>query len=549
MQRAKTTEAPTIANRWFSTRVTYDGIGRAEFLDPSGFVEGPVSVHFDEFGESSVEMTVERIQTDQPLQLGLMELFSGSKPVRTNDGVSIGIGGLQNPCTKLTVSSRDGTFTATEGLQYGFGIHLEERGANPTTLSFHPLRSQFECLEVSRARYWVLPLSNFISRFPIYHPDIDSHPLRVSYDERQNGSGTRSLNRVITFDFGGNLGYVQPLAHYETRVTDLEQGRERHGVTALMVGEVGANSVDEGEWENWFPFDFFRLMSFATGAPVGAPWIEFRDSTGQLVKRVHRTFELAPFTQGHRAIEEGIHSGLGYLLTQYQSSADRGQPFLNVALKHINQAASYDGSVEDMTVYLCRALEGLCDHYGFKTQYLLQQLDQTRQEQVIDALEAAMRQIRAAARSATSAGLPDQARVMERIADRARSNAANKDVDFGLAVADLLKHFDFPDADIVDDHYQRVPRTDGIPTWNAVLSHYRGTIMHRGHYKFSSGTHDIDDVIRINDHLLDILIRMVFKIVGYDGTYQPPVLKATDVVPVDWVTGDLPANRLGYNRI
>jgi len=240
---------------------------------------------------------------------------------------------------------------------------------------------------------------------------------------------------------------------------------------------------------------------------------------------------------------------LGYLLTRYQASPNRGEPFLNVALKHVIGAASHDGSVEDTTVYLCRGLEGLCDRYGFKTQYLLEQLDEPRRREVIAALEAAMHKIRAAARSASRAGFQDQARLMERIADRARSNAANKDVDFGLAVTQLLKRFGFPDADIIDAYYQRTPRTDGIPTWSSVLSHYRGTIMHRGHYKFSNGTHDIEDVIRINYHLLDILIRIVLKIVGFDGTYQSPVIRATNAVPVDWVTSDLPADRLGYNTV
>jgi hypothetical protein len=298
--------------------------------------------------------------------------------------------------------------------------------------------------------------------------------------------------------------------------------------------------------DEWFPFDFLRLLGFTTGTPVGTPWIEFRDARGGLVRRFHGRWGMAPFSRGHRVIEEGIHSGKGYLLSLYQSSPERRSPFLSVVLKHTVQGGTYGQSLEDDTVYLCRALDGLCDRYGFKTQYLLQELDQTRQEAVREALQKAAHELRSAARDAARDGMPDQSRVLEKIAERVRSNAANKDVDFGLAVAGLLGHFSLPDADIVDAHYRANSRPDGIQTWSGVLSHYRGTTMHRGFYDISGGRHDFDDILIINDHLHDILIRIIFKIIGYDGTYQPPVIKMTTNPRADWVTPDLPAERLGY---
>jgi hypothetical protein len=165
---------------------------------------------------------------------------------------------------------------------------------------------------------------------------------------------------------------------------------------------------------------------------------------------------------------------------------------------------------------------------------------------VRNSLQKAAQEIRSAAREAARAGLLDQSRVLEKIAERVRSNAANKDVDFGLAVASLLKHFDLPDAGIVDTHYRAKPRPDSIQTWSGVLSHYRGTTMHRGFFDISGKRHDFDDILIINDHLHDILIRIIFKIIGYDGTYQPPVIKMTTNPRADWVTPDLPAERLGY---
>lgn len=546
---------PFASGSFFSTNFEFHGRGRAEFLDPAGAVEGPTHIRFDEFGESIIEMTIENVESEQPLQMGLMELFSGYKPVRTAEGLSLGIGGGENTCTKLIVSSREGELTATEGLHFGYSLQIGG-GDEPARITFNPLRSRYDVKGAAAVKYWVMPLTNFLSKFVTHYPPLDSHPLRILRQaeviERQAEeavavqSKTKISDRLILFQFNDRIGFIEPLPDYESRRDNLMEGRERRSITAVMVGEVGSKSIDYEDLDKWFPFDFLRLLGFTTGTRVGAPWIEFRDAQGELVRRFYSSWEQSPFSRGHRIIEEGIHSGQGYLLSRYQSSPDRGKPFLSVALKHIIQGGSYSQSIEDDTVYLCRALDGLCDHYGFKTQYLLQELDKARQESVRDSLQKAAQEIRVAAHDAVKEGLLDQSRILEKIAERVRSNAANKDVDFGLAVASLLKHFNLPDADIVDAHYRVNPRPDGIQTWSGVLSHYRGTTMHRGFFDISGKRHDFDDIIIINDHLLDILIRLIFKIISYDGKYQPPVIKMTANPPADWVTPDLPAARLGY---
>lgn len=541
---------------WFTTQFEFDGRGRAEFLDPVGTVEGPVHVHFDEFGESSIEMTVENIETEQPLRMGLMELFSGSKPVRTAEGLSLGIGGKDNTCARLVISSPEGELTAAEGIHYGYRIDMTSTD-EPVRITFNPLRSQYDIKGARAAKYWVMPLTNFLSKFVTQYPPLGRHPLRLipSPEIPEGLTGEESFvarhnanvkNRLIVFQFNGGIGFIEPLPDYEARMDNLMESQERHSVTAVMVGEVGSNSIEYEDLDGWFPFDFLRLLGFTTGTRVGTPWIEFRDATGGLVRRFYSSWEQSPFSRGRRIMEEGIHTGRGYLLTRYLSSPDRDKPFLGVALKHIIQGGSYSQSIEDDTVYLCRALDGLCDYYGFKTQYLLQELDGDRQKAVRDSLQKAAQEIRSEARSAAKEGLLDQSRVLEKIAERVRSNAANKDVDFGLAVAGLLKHFNLSDADIVDAHYRDNPRPDGIPTWSGVLSHYRGTTMHRGFFDISGKKHDFDDILTINDHLHDILVRIIFKIIGYDGTYQPPVIKMTTNPHADWVMSDLPAERLGY---
>jgi hypothetical protein len=103
-----------------------------------------------------------------------------------------------------------------------------------------------------------------------------------------------------------------------------------------------------------------------------------------------------------------------------------------------------------------------------------------------------------------------------------------------------------PDADIVDAYYLANPRPDGIPTWSTVLSKYRGTPVHIGFFNISGKEHDADDIWTVETHLHDVLLRIIFKIIGYDGTYQPPVKTLSSATPADWVVPGLPASELGY---
>jgi hypothetical protein len=92
---------------WLTTVIEYEGRGRAEFSDPEGVLEGQVKIRFDEFGESSVEMEVDSIDTDELHPgFGLIGFLS-----RMRRGSAMGfIGGPGNPCSRLTVTTEHGVF-------------------------------------------------------------------------------------------------------------------------------------------------------------------------------------------------------------------------------------------------------------------------------------------------------------------------------------------------------------------------------------------------------------------------------------------------------
>ena len=78
---------PLVPNDWFKTQVNYEGRGRAEFRDPSGAIEGSTQIKTNENGTLSVEMDIERIESEYPLRLGLFELFSAQKPIERSGGI------------------------------------------------------------------------------------------------------------------------------------------------------------------------------------------------------------------------------------------------------------------------------------------------------------------------------------------------------------------------------------------------------------------------------------------------------------------------------
>ena len=89
------------------------------------------------------------------------------------------------------------------------------------------------------------------------------------------------------------------------------------------------------------------------------------------------------------------------------------------------------------------------------------------------------------------------------------------------------------------------PRADGRHTWAAVLSYYRGAPTHTGYFNFSGKEHNAADILTVMDHLRDVVLRIVFQIVGYDGTYQPPVIRWTIDAKFNWVRADTTASELG----
>jgi hypothetical protein len=507
-----THQRPSEIPPWFATSVQYSGDGRAEWPDGQGVAEGPVTVQYDETGDIHIEMEVARFTPE------------------ANMYRVIGI--MMSTCTSLTVVTPEGEEFVTQGAVM-YSPHYDLSTSQPQIkLQFLPSRAQFVRAPSNLAVYWVLPLTNFLTNLL---PDMagPGHLLQLTTTNR----------RLIPFAIPAGEGFIELLPEYQARKQRLEAHQERRLVTAMMVGKIGDVQILDQTVDQWFPEDFLLLLGLATGADVGAPWIELRDEQGRLVNRIHCPLRRPIFHKVRGTIEHGSHDGIGTLLNSAASAEAFDTAWLRAVLNNL-VLCWQNPHIEGILGELIRALDALCTQFGYKTQRLLPQLDAEQQRRVKEILSNASEKLLKLSREAGKAGQVMQRQTLHKIAGRVASNPANIDKDFGLAVSQLLDHFQLFDAKIVELHYLEHPRADGN-TWAQMLSDYRGAVMHQNYLDFDQG-HDLEEVIRVTRHLHDILVRLVFKLLGYSGTYQPSVAKYAAKETVDWVTQDLPIEKLGY---
>lgn len=541
-----------ILNPWFSSELTYEGWGKASFDNPIGTVEGKTKITVNDLGDLKIEMEYERLETKEPISsnsetfriLKFLHQYSGK-----NDRVVIGIGdGNKNPCSKLIVETGDGIFTSEENISWT-ALDFNDR------IAFWITRGIFEVTEKIKPKYWVVPLINYISDFSRnQHPLLIQHPLRLYStptvleieDKDNKNNALLAANRknfLIGFEFGEKIGFIERMPDYSEKEQKLKSEQVRQCVTALMIGEITGNL----ETTIWFPHEYTNLLSFTSGSEVGASWLEFRNEDGKLVSRKHFPSHKTSYEKGYAVINEGLHGGTGHLLSVASNSSEFQKTHIRVLINHLMQVSSYNRHLENRMTILIRAIEGLSEKLGFGSQNLMNYLPEAYQQRVNEILVEARVKVEKMTRQARKENLLEASASLKRIESKI-ANANNKDGDFGMKVLDLLNWFKLPDAIIMEKHYSQLPNTTG-KSWGDFLSQIRNAPIHKGYFDIQNGTYDSDEIAKTQNHLQDILVRIVLKVLGYEGEYQPRVIDHwTDGKTVNWINEEMLATDLGYKR-
>jgi len=547
-----------VENNWLSTTLKYSGLGTATFRNPKGTVTGKTEIVVDENGSFHISMVVETIDTeDKPLPLGLQQLLSKDPPREINGKLVLSMPFENNTCNQLKVVCSDGYLLATEFDNHSGTFSYDANSGVTEYIRFHPSTFEFRASEET-AKYWAIPLNNFVSDFQTRNPLLSFHPLRIFPSKvvpNDTPADIKNIaeyiadqkNSLIVFTYLEELGFIEALPNYEERVKKLKSKEALSLITAVMVGGVSENSIDYVRLINWFPTIFIDLLSFVSGVEVGVPWIELRGDKGQLIRRYHTSFGFPTYVEGARIINEALQRGTGELLSKAFACPDIDKSYLRTTLRMITKGGRYSQSVEDKMNYLCRSLETLAAEFGFQKQNLLAHLDPGTRNEVRQIVKQAITELGNILHSLRDANKFLDASYLQTIQGRV-SNSTNTDLKFGLSVLELLRKFNLPDAKIVDAFLNENPRPDGINDWATLLSVFRGRTIHVGYFDFRGREHDINDIWTVIQHLHDILARIILMILGYTGKYQPTVAPVSMSAYVNWVKNETPVGRLGYAK-
>jgi hypothetical protein len=549
------------ANNWLIPNVVYEGQGSAEFTSPNGSVMGQFVATFNDRGEQSLNATCEEFSCDPEYKnWGALAFLSGAKIERQNNVESWGFGGLDNTCKELKITTPSGTFIASDVQLAGMTAQMsvgKPEDIKPSPLQFRVSQGKFETGNLNKPKFFALPLLNCIAETG--NTIIGAHPLRIyptplvpdSLEGKERTFAilaSRQHNSVIGFHVAGRLCFIERLADYDQRLASLKSGTQCT-VTAVLVGELGEEPVSSlEEFFSWFPMEIVSALGFASGVEVSASWVEIRDEQGDLIRRLHGRAYMPIFDEGDVLLtrfDVQSNSGMGPFLTSYLNCAPDKRFYLEAVMNH-SRLGSLGTSLRlyDILDHLVRAFECLCREHGFISQHLLPRLTAPIQNQVKDILSEAGRALQSLISGAQQNQDFDSARLLMTIKGRV-ANAATIEKRFGLAVIDLLKHFALPDAGIIDLYISQNPRPDNASDWASVLSNYRGATIHEGYMDFDK-KHDADDVISICAHLKDVLTRIIWKEVGYTGTYKSVLRRSYGPQVFDWIQPTTPPKNLGF---
>src|SRR5262249_10925452 len=129
-------------------------------------------ISFSPTGQGTVVMDIERVEALDPTNFYLHSGTAHPADYRRQ--------GSTNPCASLTIHTSDGTFSANERVL----LQRLSLGGTNQQVQLNPVRSAFVANGNRTAKYWVLPLSNFVPDqwpSPLIYPELAGHPLRVQH--------------------------------------------------------------------------------------------------------------------------------------------------------------------------------------------------------------------------------------------------------------------------------------------------------------------------------------------------------------------------------
>src|SRR5579884_1060704 len=445
----------------FDPRPVYSGIAIARFSDPQGTLRGVGEARVGDDGSLTIEMTVtEELQTSAPYVGGVVGFLRQAREVNGAVQIPAPAAREPNPCIAAQIATAEGTFELLT-FEYEIDEHWHDP-TKPVVLRFDAIRSQYSAVEPATPEYFLLPLRGLFSEMLPIGALVD-YALRFA--DNQNGSG-RPVG--IAFEFDGPC-FIQPV----NTATATGDSTGASSVTAALCGPLAGRSFDTQRYEDWFPFEVLPLLDLATGREVNSPWVEFRDGTGNVVRRIHLGNFQPTSKAGRPALFFGQCQSIGRLLTAALRSQDLRKLPTKAALAHLTQAGRTD-FLETQLSHCFEALDGLFNHFDLGRLDAESKLRKDLSKQI----RAFIAEVRGRIQGLKSnVDDPQQADLLSRV-DRQLDRSMLIWKTFDQKLESLLTKFEFKDAIVLDTTF------DG--SWARYVGGVRNRIVHDGHLKLDN---------------------------------------------------------------
>ena len=498
----------------------YTGSATISFCAPDGDVSGPATVTLTPDGHVTLAVTIQQYAIPSEYHDFLFPFLHGEVPTPIATGGTT----FRNPgtqkITKLEVNTSSGMFRARRAFISKW--HLSMSTNEGASIEVVPNDLEFVPIEANPEETWCIPLFGNLSEF----------------------SGAETACSLV--DRVPYIAFKADGAECGLRISVTTSSAPYDNFAGMAFGSIGAQPHHAAdEVKDLLPGGLIAALSFATGSDIRAPWVELRSFDGRLGRRLHLRLGGNPQKDGFPAFtgfdSTNPASGIGAFLNCLFRLPKNERDSLIVPMNLVRSGTPGSATVDESITALVKMLDGICKRHGLARRNLRAGLDPQESTEVDQVLNQARERLKRLRRHWKTEQKLDQLAILDRIIGR-QANVACEDLDFGIAVADLLHKFGLFDGDAMNSYYSKLPND---VTWESLLSSIRGEVIHTGaiHVQNLGGLLSWFQFAR---HLHDVCKRIILREIGYTGTYLPSNVLYKGPFDVDRVKPSSTIGELGY---
>jgi hypothetical protein len=475
---------------------TYNGSARMLFRDPEGSVDGKATVRLSADGHATVRIDVERYSIPAEYHNLLMVFLQGSKAEQTGDVRTTFHIGEANRFGSVEVTTAEGTFRADRAL-VGGGEFRPFAGEDEWFEAV-PYGLELLVADTDLEEMWCVPLFGDLAEF----------------ERCANACLLNGRTPYIHFDADGHdCGLIIFGSGDAVPASD----RKFSGAIFGIVGNRQASSPDEVS--ALIPWGLFAALSFASGCDIQVPWIELRGRNGELCRRFHLRYGGTNSERGFPAFSRfdsaTPNSDIAEFLRLFLSLPEKTRRAITPTMSLVRHGAPGNATIDESITDLIKALDATSKRQGFGRVNLRKSLNATTAQDVDSILAEARVKLGKLRQQCKVNGKLDQLAVLDKIISR-QANVASDELDFGIAVCELLRKFGLCDGEAMEKYYSTL--STGV-TWEGLLSFIRGEVVHSGAIRVEDRA-EIVSWFELARHLHDICKRVILREIGYSGTYS-----------------------------